>query len=542
MRFFTHIALSGWRLKRRRSATVARDDRLEARQDGDVDFFAAEPDDLDRVVSVPQAFDNQWVPDDLLREVMGSRRRWSDESVERKRMPHVRTEYFRALVNTGQLVINRAFLYNNPAIYSDYVRNSKHRDDFKTLLNDKIIIPYLYGEPSPATQPDFTRRDQGWEGWSGVIRESTPTCLRLSWESDEHNAAQARRLLATRTAQFFKNLDDFEAPLLVAELGLPAGDIEALAARLKEVAVWARRRSEAGERLNREDLYREFVVVDESDPDDRQYDSTKLFSAAIKQIVDLRYNANLTDALGSYLLTPDDSLRRRTLQEWRDDQRSGGIADADQLVQVVGNLQFDQITEVLGALAAFDQLTLGGVLELRSTPAWEHYHAVLRTFLAQPTLDKFDDSEHGAEAVALAYRGVIRQAGTIATARSEAAIVQRWDPVIEISIEFAGAVLSIFYNPAGDGGKAFKIARDLMPGVSTRAAKAVFHLVIGRRTRSRGQSRVDNSLRVLETRLDHGRRDWHDFIRALEGQGFEKLDQIPGGADSTAAMEKSAGE
>ena len=89
---------------------MARDDRLEARQDGDVDFFAAEPDDLDRVVSVPQAFDNQWVPDDLLREVMGSRRRWSDESVERKRMPHVRTEYFRALVNTGQLVINRAFL------------------------------------------------------------------------------------------------------------------------------------------------------------------------------------------------------------------------------------------------------------------------------------------------------------------------------------------------------------------------------------------------------------------------------------------------
>ena len=493
------------------------EERVEARHDGDVDFFAAIPDDLDRVVSVPQAFDNQWVPDALLEQAMDPRRRQNDDSLEAKRMPYVRREYLRALVNTGQVVINRAFLYNNPAIYRDYARPGQDRDDFKKLLNGKVVIPYLYAEPSPATQPGgFTRRDVGWEGWRQVISESAPTCLRLSWDSDEENATQASRQLATPSYRFIETVNYLEPAVLAADFRLSAEESAALASRLREVAAWAHRRSEAGERLNREDVYQAFVVADGTDPSNRRYDPAKPFSAAIKQLVDLRYNANLADALGSYLLSPEDSLRRRALQEWRDDARSGGIADAQRLVQVVSNLRFDQVTEVLGALAAFEQLTLGGIFELRSTPAWEHYHTVLRAFLAQQSLEAFGDVEHGAEAVALAYRQVIKQAGDIAAQHSEIKIRRRWDPVVEITVEYAGALVSILYNPAGTGGNVFRVIRPLAAGVAARSAKAVFHLVIGRVTRSRGRSRVDNNLRVLDTRLDHGRRDWEEFIRALD--------------------------
>lgn len=408
------------------------DEHIEARRDGDVDFFTAIPDDLERVVSVPQAFDNQWVPDALLARAMRPRRRLSDERLEQLRKPHVRREYLRALVNTGQLVINRAFLYNNPAIYEDYERPGPKREDFKKLLSGRVIIPYLYAEPSPATRPrGFTRRDAGWEGWRQVIAESAPTCLRLSWDDDD-NGTQARRLLATPAAQFVRTINDLEQPLLAADLRLSGVDSAALAERLRVVAAWANRRSEAGQRVNREDVYQAFVVADGTDPSDRQYDPDKLFSAAIKQLVDLRYNANLADALGSYLLSPQDSLRRRALQEWRDDRRTGGIADADRLVQVVSNLRFDQITQVIGALAAFEQLTLGGILELRSTAAWDRYHEVLRAFLGQQTLDTFGDAEHGAEAVALAYRGVIKEAGDVVIRRDQEAIRRRWDPVVEI--------------------------------------------------------------------------------------------------------------
>ena len=90
-------------------------------------------------------------------------------------------------------------------------------------------------------------------------------CLRLSWESDKENIAQARRLLATPAAQFVETMNYLEPPLLAADLRLSADDGAALADRLREVAAWAHRRSEAGERLNREDVYKAFVVEDETD-------------------------------------------------------------------------------------------------------------------------------------------------------------------------------------------------------------------------------------------------------------------------------------
>ena len=55
-------------------------------------------------------------------------------------------------------------------------------------------------------------------------------------------------------------------------------------------------------------MYKAFVVEDGTDPSDRRYDPAKPFASAIKQLVDLRYNANLADALGSYLLSPEDSI------------------------------------------------------------------------------------------------------------------------------------------------------------------------------------------------------------------------------------------
>jgi hypothetical protein len=511
---------------------------LPERQDDNVNFFTAEPDDLDTVVSVPQAFDNQWVPQSMLRAALEGRARPSDDKIEAERKPYVRREYLRSLVNTGQVVINRAFLYNNPAIYQDYEHPGRHRDEFKRLIDQRVVIPYLYSESSPAVVPEFTRRDAGWQGWNQVIQEVAPTCLRLSWESSEENSTLARRLMAKPSNEFLKSLEELEPDLLRADFRLPAEENAALVERLREVATWSQRRATEGKPINREDVYKAFVVVDGTDPGDRQYDPSKRFGAEIKQLVDLRYNANLADALDSYMLTPENSLRRRTLQEWSG-QREKKRADGDALAQALAALRFDQITEVLGALGAFENLTLGGVLELRSTSAWRHYHSVLRKFLSGGTLEAFGNTDHGAEAVALAYREVIKEAGPIAARYSSGAIQERWDPRVEIMVEFAGAILSIFFNPSGDGVNVFHVVRDLMPGVATRTAKAVFHLVIGRATRSRGEAQVENSLRVLDTKLERGRKDWDGFQKALVAQGFRRLDQIPGRPDLVAAMERS---
>ena len=122
-------------------------------------------------------------------------------------MPYVRREYLRALVSTGQVVINRAFLYNNPTIYNDFARPGGDWEGFKKLLNGKVVIPGLYVNHVHTEPSDFTRRDAGWEGWRQVVSESAPMRLRLSWESDKENIAQARRLLATPAAQFVETMN-----------------------------------------------------------------------------------------------------------------------------------------------------------------------------------------------------------------------------------------------------------------------------------------------------------------------------------------------
>jgi hypothetical protein len=498
---------------------------LSAIDDGNVTFYPVEPDDLRSVVSFPQAFDNQWVPRQLLTRMMKSPNGMTAEAIENERLPLVRREYIRALVNTDQVVINRAFLYNNPTIYQDFIRPGQEREAVKELLSAGTIIPFFYRESSPATPPDFDV-SRGWNEWLKLIQECTPNCLRLCWESAAANGRQTERLLSGEFAKFAETVGHFEAVLLASDCGLPARDVLPLQDRLKEVAAWSQARFQAGESLTRTDLYKQFVVVKGTNPGDRQYDPHKPFAAQLKQLIDLRYNANTPDALRSYLLTPDDSLRRTALQEWR---AGGGAAftDAAALTDLVRKLRFDRVTDVLGALAAFDFLAVSDIAKLRNTEAWQHYHRTLRTFLEQPTLELLADQDRGAEAVALAYSEVIREAGAIAGSRIEDARLRKWAPVIEIMVEFAGAVVSVFFNVGGGQGLAYRISHGVAPGLATRTAKVVVHLVIGRFTQARTQSKIDNGIRVLERRLDRGRRDWDEFIAALGSLGFRELGELP---------------
>lgn len=495
--------------------------------DGNVTFYPIEPDDLGTTVSSPQAFDNQWVPRQLLPRMMRSASGPTD-AIEQERLRLVRREYIRALVNTGQVVINRAYLYNNSALYRDFLKPGSDREAFKGLMASQVVIPFLYAEPSPASEPGFglSEVSEGWHAWSEIIRECAPSCLRLSWESDKANERQTERLLSGQLARFVKTLDGFEPVLLASDCGLQASDVLPLKLRLSQIAEWSQARYRAGEPLNRKDLYQKFVVTEDTSAVHRNYDPRKPFAGEIKQLIDLRYNANLPDALRSYLLTPEDSLRRTALQEWREGG-SAGFTDAAGLTDLVRKLRFDRVTEVLGALAAFDYLTMTDIAQLRATEAWQEYHRRLRDFLQQPTLELFTDPDHGAEAVVLAYRDVIAEAGAIAGSRIEMARARRWDPAIEIMVEFAGAVVSIFFN-VGDGqAVAYRVSQQIADGIATRTAKAVVHLVIGRFTRSKTHSNVDNGLRVLEQRLDHGRRDWDDFIRSLDILGFKELGELP---------------
>src|SRR5260370_33339346 len=121
--------------------------------------------------------------------------RYGIERVEEQLNDMVRSEYMRALINGEQVIINRAFLYNNPAIVQDYSIAGKSREAFKTLLQDGVIIPSLYLENSPADeplpalsgQPSFERLAA--EDWPKICEEVHTHCVRMSWEKTQISVA-----------------------------------------------------------------------------------------------------------------------------------------------------------------------------------------------------------------------------------------------------------------------------------------------------------------------------------------------------------------
>lgn len=498
------------------------DAEVETRTEVDVRFYTVVPSDLDRAVCVVQAFDHQWLPDDLLQVAMASRRGMRDELLERERLRCSRTEYLRALVNSGQLVINHAFCYNNQILYRDYAEPGPQREAFKELISSRAIVPYLLTESSPVIPPSFSMLDAGWEGWKQIAKESPLTCLRLSWDSAQ-NAAHLTSELIMPFAQFIATVDDLDAGLLAAELRLPTGDVEALANRLQEVAAWARQWLTRESSLTRFDVYREFVVADETHPGDGRYDPAKPFAAVIKKLADLRYNVSLPDALGAYLIVPNSSPQRRLLQEWHTSSpgHREPVTDGYQLSQVMSNLHFDRLGEIVDAPATFDSLTLGDIVNLRSTDAGSHYYSALRDFTAQTSLEMFGDPYKGAEFIAHSYTELIKETRYVASAKS--ASRQPWLPIVEMIVEYGGGVLQIYFNFTGNSARTFHISRPLMPGASARTSSVVIHLGIGRAIQSSGLSPIYNSIEVLRVKLDHGREDWEAFIGGLRKNHFREI-------------------
>ncbi len=122
-------------------------------QSDGVEFEAISPDGLKTIPVLCQAFDNQWLPRSLLKEAIKAGGVTPELEQQRKKL--VRAEYIRSLLNGEQVVINRAYFYNNEIVYQDYlsaenssdsneVRNvQENREAFKQLLQDGVRWPTL---------------------------------------------------------------------------------------------------------------------------------------------------------------------------------------------------------------------------------------------------------------------------------------------------------------------------------------------------------------------------------------------------------------
>jgi hypothetical protein len=235
-------------------------------------------------------------------------------------------------------------------------------------LTDGVVVPFLFSAASPEIAPGdvgSSHNEVQRENWNRLCREVDGLyCLRLDW-NDDLNRQKLRQLLSRRFHTRVQALGSGEGENFARAFGLDSTKVEPLLAQLREMdGVCSNYLRETSQHVTRDRIYRDFVVVEGSDPEEGRFDPNKPFVAELKQMVDLIYATNLADALGRYPLTPVDSAGRPVLQELTAVAQTHST-DSSELWQLVKSLEFDLIQRDL-FLSSYGLLKLDDVIALRS--------------------------------------------------------------------------------------------------------------------------------------------------------------------------------
>lgn len=494
------------------------------RKNGNVEFEALEPADLARTDAVPivtQAFDNQWVPRTLLNSMLKGKISYAE--AEKYLDGLVRTEYIRALINGQQLIVNRAFLYNNPLLFKDYLPDSPNRTAFEALLTNGVIVPFLLTEQSPDEKPIYHLVDTGFPTWQKLCGQVKMQCMRLSWSDGDQQ--EAFNKLSSRFHDFALTLYNKDWQKLMQDFGLDSQDIASrvqLIRRLAEVGDIAKNYSlekllagAGNAAVTRNILYQQFVTGGES-PALRHYDGTKPFAGEIKQMLDLAYNAYLADALGGHLLTPIDSPNRLFLQEWSGSDKNKPHLAATELVTMLRRSAFSILSEGM-YVKSMGLLTLQDVQEIRKTDEWRHYITSLQALLKAPlSFDTLANAVYRNYALLLAR---ITQLLDRRNLQQGGALTAFWEPSVHSIVTVGNASLSVIWNKDG----AFYHVDEEALHAQTLAAGATsfsVSLIIGDRSsstsRARNRAQLVSSIDVMKGIMPDARNQWQEIIRRFK--------------------------
>ncbi|WP_395298305.1 hypothetical protein ACF9IK_36235 [Kitasatospora hibisci] len=503
--------------------------------------------DLELSAVVAQSLDNQWVPPGLLSEMLADGR--SLLEVEESLWEVARADYIRSLLNSPQVLVNRAFLYNNPMVFRDFSRGSPDREAFISLLSSGGIVQILVNERTPADRPtavddskapNFSVLSDGWAAWSGVAGEAYVHSLKFDWADSVGNSGQIMGRLGRTFPQRVMSLVTLRKADLARDLGVSEASAEELKQVLRQVADACSELSSTETVVTREALYKRFVIVDRTEPAEGRYDPTKPYSGLIKQLLDLAYNVNLAVGIETLALTPAKGLHRTVLQEWEPPRRDPGTQlSAHELATLLRGVAFDYLQETM-YLESFKDLSLRDVVAVRESDEWTLYRARLDSLLAAP-LEMFNDEESGAAALMRSYIDVLQ----ICTNTLRSHPVPGLSPnrardfVVSIVVEAAGAALNYCLAPHG---AEVAIAGAAAGPVAAQAANVVVRLSVrgwtGRHRQKFWTSELDSRVQVITGWVDSAQEFWEELLAQLDDvPGTEEAREILATRNRAAALE-----
>jgi hypothetical protein len=432
-----------------------------------------------------------------------------------------RAEYLRSLINSQQVIMNRAFLFNNPVVSQDYSRKGLQREAFKHLLEKEVIVPYLIGENSPVQTPDSGpgaalnfAPAESFSKWQYLCEEVRLSCIRLSWNPKE-NFDLLRQRLSVPFNKFVAGANSGNMSQYLQDLGLDPSARDGLSRRLIELARFCLdlRDQDADRLVTRNELYQAFITA--GNPTERKYDASKPFANEIKQLLDLSYNINLPDALGGYLITPVDSLPRTALQEWRPENIPTTV-DGDQLLTLLKRAAFGLLNQMLN-IKSMDRLTLQDICEVRRMDEWNDYIQNMESLLQSPLT--FADG--GAFQVYKSYERLTAQITNLVSQGGRSALLSSWLPTVELAFYVSGTALSYIWT-GHDG--VFQLSGQIAGLVGGAAAPVVGRLIIRDRAEKRAQQDLSTSVDFMRAMMPDAINQWGELVRQVRKlPGFQEV-------------------
>ena len=496
--------------------------RLKPGSVADIEFERLEPIDLKPLSVLVQALDNQWLSRSLLQPALKAGE--ITRGIDRKLKKAVRSEYIRSLINGRQVVINRAYVYNNPAISQDYTRKGPEREAFRDLLEDEVIVPYFLGEKTPidppasgAGAPVAYNPHQNFKKWQELCQDVRVRCVRLSWD-DTENLHLTRQRLSKRFNEFATGASAGDIGQYIQDLGLDPSARSDFGKRLVELGQYCLdlRSKDPDKLVTRNELYKAFVI-DGNNPIERKYDGSKLFAGEIKQLLDLAYNCNLPDALGGYLITPVDSIPRTSLQEWQQTMRQPNQITGEEIVKLLQRTVFSLAQSGLD-IKSMDSLRLQDVREIRRMDEWATYIQNLEALLADPL--NFADG-----GVAKVYESYIRLAKRMTDLIKEQGrrdkVFTVWTPTIELVFYVAGAMLSCIWTSAGPVYQLLGQVSGIAGAITT---PVVARLIIRDRAEKQAEQDFSTSIDFMRYKMVDAKKQWREIERQVKKlPGYREL-------------------
>lgn len=480
-----------------------------------------EPGHLSPASCTVNGLDNQWVPRAMLNHMLDYRIARSDV------LPQIaglaRQEYLRALLNSRHVILNRAYLYSADAVNGDYIDESK-RDFFGQLLAQKAIVPFFFNETDALTPPKLQVNVAAHEAWKSVARSYDIYCARLSWTDDQLNSDLCKQALSRKFHDFAVTLHTADVDRLALRLGIAGDQLPAFRARLKDLRNVSNAFHDANDRhVTREHLYQQFVCGDGAESVVKgEYDRAKPFAAVIKELLDLRYNLNLPDAMRCCSLTAQDSLPRAVLPVDAQAARQLAPVNAGNLAeQLIALREFEFLSDQLWEID-LRRLEIEDIVHIRWRAEWEQYMRAIERLMANPL--QFGDPAVGIQNVIKQYRSLARpirermkhRAGRNLLEGAETA--SDFAPlVVGLAIPVLGTVLEVTVLGAKVVAKVFP---KRMEKLVNRMEKLSGSFVIGSRALLT-ESEPEMSQQWLEGKLNAAKDDIHALIGELQRNGVE---------------------